>query len=50
MTLADGAALSVAGRAKVNGWLDKQGEPRAGLSLIADQVATLKRSNRKALE
>lgn len=50
LTLADGAALSVAGRAKVNGWLDKQGEPRAGLSLIADQVATLKRSNRKALE
>ena len=27
MTLGDGAALSVSGRAEVNGWLDKQGEP-----------------------
>ena len=42
MTLGDGAALSVSGRAEVNGWLDKQGEPRAGLSLVADDVATLK--------
>ena len=42
MTLGDGAALSVSGRAEVNGWMDKQGEPRAGLSLVADDVATLK--------
>lgn len=42
LTLADGAALSVSGRAEINGWLDKQGEPRAGLSLVADDVATLK--------
>lgn len=42
MTLGDGAALSVSGRAEINGWLDKQGEPRAGLSLVADDIATLK--------
>ena len=42
MTLADGAALAVSGRAEVNGWIDKQGEPRAGLSLVADDIATLK--------
>lgn len=42
MTLGDGAALSVSGKAEVNGWLDKQGEPRAGLSVVADEVVTLK--------
>lgn len=42
MTLGDGAALSVSGKAEINGWLDKQGEPKAGLSLVADDVATLK--------
>lgn len=42
LTLGDGAALSISGRAEVNAWLDKQGEPRAGLSLVADELATLK--------
>ena len=42
MTLGDGAALAVSGKAEVNAWLDKQGEPKAGLSLVADEVATLK--------
>ena len=42
MTLGDGAALSISGRAEVNAWLDKQGEPKAGLSLVADELATLK--------
>jgi single-stranded DNA-binding protein len=42
LTLGDGAALAVSGRAEVSGWLDKQGEPRAGLSLVADEIATLK--------
>ncbi len=27
MTLGDGAALSVSGRAEINAWLDKTGEP-----------------------
>ncbi len=49
LTLGDGAVLSVSGKAEINAWLDKQGEPRAGFSLVADQVTTLKRSNRKAL-
>ena len=42
LTLADGAALSISGRAEVNAWLDKQGEPRAGLSLLVDDLVTLK--------
>lgn len=42
LTLGDGAALAVSGKAEVSGWLDKQGEPRAGLSLVADEIATLK--------
>ena len=42
LTLGDGAALSISGRAEVNAWLDKQGEPRAGLSLVADEMVTLK--------
>lgn len=49
LTLGDGAVLSVSGKAEINVWLDKQGEPRAGFSLVADQVATLKTKNRKAL-
>ncbi len=42
VTLGNGAALAVSGKAEVNGWLDKQGEPKAGLSLVVDEVATLK--------
>ena len=42
MTLGNGAALAVSGKAEVSGWIDKQGEPRAGLSLVADEIATLK--------
>lgn len=42
MTLGNGAALAVSGKAEINGWLDKQGEPKAGLSLVVDELATLK--------
>lgn len=42
LTLGDGAALSISGRAEVNAWLDKAGEPKAGLSLVADEMVTLK--------
>lgn len=41
-TLPAGAALAVAGRCEVNAWLDKQGEPKASLSLVVDELATLK--------
>jgi single-stranded DNA-binding protein len=41
-TLQQGAALSVSGRAEVSAWSDKQGEPKAGLSLMVDELATLK--------
>ena len=42
MTLANGAALSVSGKAEVNAYTNKQGEPAAGLSIVADDLATLK--------
>jgi single-strand DNA-binding protein len=42
MTLAANQAVSVSGKAEVNGWLDKAGEPKAGLSLVVDELATLK--------
>lgn len=41
-TLPAGAALSVSGRAEVNAWLDKSGEPRAGLSVVVEELATLR--------
>ena len=42
VTLPAGAALAVSGRAELSAWLDKQGELKAGLSLVADEIATLK--------
>lgn len=48
MTLGDGAALSISGRAEVNAWLDKAGEPKAGLSLLVDDLVTLKGKPRPA--
>ena len=42
LTLADGASISISGRAEVNAWLDKTGEPKAGLSVVVDEIATLK--------
>lgn len=41
-TLPAGAALAVSGRAELSAWLDKNGEPKAGLSLVVDELATLK--------
>jgi single-stranded DNA-binding protein len=41
-TLKAGAALSVSGRAEVSAWLDKQGEPKAGLSVVVDDLASLR--------
>ena len=42
LRLANGAALAVSGKAEVRAYLDKQGEPAAGLSLVVDELATLK--------
>lgn len=41
-TLKANAALSVSGRAEVQAWVNKQGEPQAGLSLVVDDLAVLK--------
>ena len=32
----------MAGRVTPNAWLDKAGEPKAGLSMVVDQVAALR--------
>jgi single-strand DNA-binding protein len=42
MTLGANAAVAVSGKAEVSGWIDKSGEPKAGLSLVVDELATLK--------
>ncbi len=41
-TLKQGDALSISGRVEVSAWLGKDGEPKAGLSLVVDELATLK--------
>lgn len=38
----DGAALAVSGRCELSAWLDKSGEPKAGLSVVIDEIAALR--------
>jgi single-stranded DNA-binding protein len=42
MTLKANAAISVSGKAELQAWLSKTGEPAAGLSLVIDDLAVLK--------
>jgi Single-strand binding protein family len=42
LTLKANAALSVSGKAELQAWLSKTGEPAAGLSLVVDDLAVLK--------
>ncbi len=37
-----GTAISVSGRAKLSSWLGKDGSPAAGLSVVVDELATLR--------
>ena len=41
-TLKAGPALAVSGRAELSAYLNKSGEPAAGLSVVIDELATLK--------
>lgn len=41
-TLKEGAALSVSGRCEVSAWIGRDGEAAGGLSLVVDELATLK--------
>jgi single-stranded DNA-binding protein len=41
-TFPAGAALSVSGKAEVQAWLSKAGDPQAGLSLVVDDLTALK--------
>jgi single-stranded DNA-binding protein len=46
--LKDGDALSVAGRATVQGYIAKDGNAKASLSIVADEVAAVRRKPRPA--
>ena len=37
-----GAALSVSGRCELSAWLSRDGEAKAGLSIVADEIVTLR--------
>ncbi|HRF45114.1 MAG TPA: single-stranded DNA-binding protein [Candidatus Competibacteraceae bacterium] len=41
-TLKAGQAVSISGRAKLTAWLDKAGEPQAGLDVVIDELVTLR--------
>ena len=41
-TLKEGAALSVSGRCEVSAWIGRDGEATGRLSLVVDELATLK--------
>jgi single-stranded DNA-binding protein len=45
--LQDGAAIAVAGKAELRAYADKQGEPKASMGLVADEIVTLKRPKRE---
>lgn len=45
-----GEALSVSGRAEVTAWLNREGEAKAGLSLVVDELITLKAKPRPPQE
>ena len=42
MMLKANAAVAVSGKLEVNAYANKQGEPAAGLSIVVDELATLK--------
>ena len=42
LTLSANAAVAVSGKAELRAYIDKQGEPAAGLSVVVDELATLK--------
>jgi single-stranded DNA-binding protein len=41
-SLQQGAAVAVAGRAEVSAWINRDGEAAGGLSMVVDELATLK--------
>ena len=41
-TLPQGAAVAVSGRCEVSAWINREGEAAGGLSLVVDELATLK--------
>lgn len=41
-SMKDRAALSVSGRCEVSAWINRDGEAAGGLSLVVDELATLK--------
>ena len=45
--LAKGDSLAVTGRTKPKAWIDREGQPRAGLDVVAEQVLTAYHVRRK---
>lgn len=45
--LAKGDSLAITGRTKPKAWTDREGQPRAGLDVVADQVLTAYHVRRK---
>lgn len=41
-SLQQGAAVAVSGRCEVSAWINREGEAAGGLSLVVDELATLK--------
>jgi len=42
LTLKQGDAVAIGGRAEIGAWSDKDGNPHGSLSIVADEIATLK--------
>lgn len=45
--LAKGDSLALVGRTKPKAWIDREGQPRAGLDVVADQLLTVYHVRRK---
>lgn len=45
--LAKGDSLALVGRTKPKAWIDRDGQPRAGMDIVADQVLTAYHVRRK---
>jgi single-stranded DNA-binding protein len=45
--LAKGDSLALVGRTKPKAWVDREGQPRAGLDVVADQLLTVYHVRRK---
>ncbi len=50
LTLKQGDTVAIGGRAEIGAWSDKDGNPHGSLSLVCDELATLKGKPRPSSE